>query len=79
MAAILQHSKFVSTLSRIDGFICRNNADAELQDNVAQHAADCKQQLSSSTAQVDTTLDKVSDDHVMQLEEAGVHKVSYIS
>lgn len=54
---------------------CRNDADAQLQATVAQHAADCKQQLSSSTADVEVILASIADDKVMQLEEAGVHKV----
>ena len=54
---------------------CRNDADAQLQATVAQHASDCKQQLSSSTAEVEVILASIADDKVMQLEEDGVHEV----
>jgi len=55
--------------------ICRNKADAELHATVAEHASDCKQQLSSSTANVEAMLSNISDDNVMQLEETDVHEV----
>lgn len=57
--------------------ICRNKADAELHATVAEHASDCKQQLSSSTANVEAMLSNISDDNVMQLEETDVHKVQH--
>lgn len=54
----------------------RNNADAELQAAVAQHAVECEKQLADSTAGINNCLSKVSDDNVMHLEEAAVHEVS---
>ena len=55
--------------------LCRNSADAELQAAVAQHAADCKQQLADSTTGVEKLLGQISDDCVMSMEEADVHQV----
>lgn len=59
--------------------LCRNNADAELQAAVAQHAARCKQQLADSTAGIETLLSQVSDDNVLRMEESGVHQVGQCS
>lgn len=60
---------------QFQAMLCRNNADAELQTAVAQHAAACKQQLAASTASIDQVLSKVSDEHVMSSEEAVVRQV----
>ena len=57
---------------------CRSAVDAELQAAVAQQAADCKQQLTSSTADVEAILGRLSDERVMQLEEPDVHKVQHV-
>ncbi|KAL3136899.1 hypothetical protein ABBQ32_006507 [Trebouxia sp. C0010 RCD-2024] len=53
----------------------RNNADAELQTAVAQHATECEKQLADRTAAIDTCLSKVSEGNVMHMEEAAVHEV----
>lgn len=56
-------------------YFLRNNADAELQTAVAQHATECEKQLADRTAAIDTCLSKVSEGNVMHMEEAAVHEV----
>ena len=54
----------------------RTCADAELQAAVTQHASDCKQQLTDSTAGISNLLSKVLADAVMHMEESAVHQAS---
>lgn len=54
----------------------RNEADATLQLAIAQHAAQCKNTLASSTADIELQMGKITSNNVMQLEEEDVHKAS---
>lgn len=57
---------------------CRNGADASLQSIIAQHAAECKQALDASNSVIESIMDAVASSNVMRLEEADVHRVTFV-